>query len=97
MEKKAVVYSLLEFFDEIFVNFQAEILHSSLLVREHDRRGVIRQLAFGFSVAANQRVTCQNGENAPFNCTSRGVLHAHKPQVVPNLLQQVVEVPAVVS
>lgn len=48
-------YSLLEFFDEIFVDFQAEILHSSPSIRENHRGRVIGQLAFGFSVAANQR------------------------------------------
>lgn len=42
-------------------------------------------------------MACQNREDAPLNCTPGGVLHAHEPQVVPDLLQQVVEVPAVVS
>lgn len=47
-------YSLLEFFDEIFVNLQAEILDSSMVIREYHRRSVIRKLAFGFGVAAKK-------------------------------------------
>lgn len=48
-------YSLLEFFDEIFVDLQAEILHSRPSVRENHRGRVVRQLAFGFGVATNER------------------------------------------
>lgn len=59
-------------------------------------------MAFGFRIAEkresiNLDQTFFSFLQFAFSRQSLRVLHAHEPQVVPDLLQQVVEVPAVVS
>ena len=48
-------YLLFKFFDKIFVNLHAEILHCGPGVRQHHWGRIIGQLALGFGVTRTQR------------------------------------------
>lgn len=87
MYKRQQVNALFELLTEAFVYLHAQIVDRVLVMRQHDRRIVVGQLTFWFCVAAmsagNKRLTL--AQNA----------RAYEMQIIPALLQQVVEIPFV--